>query len=91
MKTMAIKLVTGEELLGRSIADTTDYVIVSHARVVGLHQDQQGRMGVGMTEYLLTNPDAEIKIKRDNIVCQYGMSMEAEKAYLSNTSGISLG
>jgi len=90
MKTIALKLSTGEELIARVISDTTDYVIVSHARVVGLHQDSQGRVGVGMTEYSLTNTDAEVKIYNQHIVCKYETSSEAERSYITATSGIAL-
>jgi hypothetical protein len=90
MKTIAMKLVSGEELIGRSVSETATLTTISHARTMGLQQDQQGRYGVGMMDYILANKDCEISISKDKIITMYEPAVEVEKAYLSQTSGIQL-
>lgn len=92
MKCIALKLVSGEEIVGRvhSQSLNSDMITISHARVVGLQHDENGRMGVGMMDYTLTSRDAEISISKDKIITQFSMSAEAERAYLAHTSGIQL-
>ena len=90
MKTIAMKLVSGEELIGRYVSETSDQIFVTHVRTIGLQQDQQGRFGVGMMDYILANKDCQIKISTDKIIASYQPAAEVEKAYLSQTSGIQL-
>ena len=90
MKVVAMKLVSGEEIIGRVIEQDSVSVTMSHVRVVCLQQDQTGRYGVGMMDYIVSNKDCEITIDRDKAVTMFDASQEIEKAYLQNTSGIQL-
>lgn len=91
MQTIAMKLVSGEEVIARSIEHTTDAVTVSHVRTIGLQQaNAQGDVGIGMMDYILSNKDVQISINRSAIVATFDMAPEVERAYLSNTSGIQL-
>jgi len=92
MKTIAMKLVSGEEVIGRYIEQrTTDHMLtITHARTMGLQQDHQGRYGVGMMDYILANKDCDISISKDKIITMYEPAAEVEKAYLSQTSGLQL-
>ncbi len=85
-----MKLVSGEEIIARYISETTTLITVSHARVMGLQQDQQGRYGVGLVDYILANKDGTIGIRNDKIITMYEPSADVEKAFLSQTSGIQL-
>lgn len=85
-----MKLVSGEEIIGRVVNSGPVSVTMSHVRVVGLQQDQTGRYGVGMMDYVVSNKDCEINIAYDKAVTVFDASPEIDKAYLSQTSGIQL-
>ncbi len=90
MKTISMKLVSGEELIGRYVSETAILITITHARTMGLQQDQQGRYGVGMMDYILANKDCEISIFKDKLITMYEPAAEVEKVYLEQTSGIQL-
>lgn len=92
MKTIAMKLVSGEEIIARHIGNPTAFqgISVSHARTIGLQQGRDGEYGIGMMDYVLSNKDCTIEIADHSIIASYSPAPEVERAYLSNTSGIQL-
>lgn len=88
MKTIAMKLVSGEELIGRFCTETATEIKMSHIRVIGLQQDQSGNYGVGLVHYVVSAKDAELSIKKDKMITVFEPSAAVEKAYLQNTSGL---
>jgi hypothetical protein len=92
MKTIAMKLVSGEEIIARFIdaSPTRNGVTVSHVRTIGLQQGQNGDFGIGMMDYILSDKDCVIEIKNFAVIASYTPSHEVERAYLSNTSGFQL-
>ncbi len=95
MKTIAMKIVSGEELVGRFVAESPlphggIGVTMTHARVIGLQQDASGNYGVGLMDYVIAHKDGAITIGRDKIITSYEPDHAIEKAFLSQTSGLQL-
>ncbi len=85
-----MKLVSGEEIIGRYVTESTHSIMLSHVRTIGLQQDNQGRFGVGMMDYVVSNKDCNLDFKDTAWLVKFEPSREIEKAYLSNTSGLQL-
>jgi hypothetical protein len=94
MNIIGIKLINGDEVIGRVTAVNSgslavDDLAVDTPRIIGLQETQQG-MGLGFMPWTLGNPDATVVITRKDIACTYTPKAEIEKAYLSQTSKIQL-
>lgn len=93
MNTVSMKLVSGEEIIARDAAsefvkNSSDYRVVSHARIIGLQQDRNGQVGIGLMDYVLSNKDCVISISKSSIIAEFSPSIEVERAYQSNVSNI---
>jgi hypothetical protein len=91
MNVIAMKMTNGDELLGRLMGEYSDYYEVSHLQTAILQQDREGRFGLAMMPYLVTNTDAAVQVRKVNIVCVFDPDTDIEKNYLQRTSGIALG
>ena len=92
MKVLTLKLINGDEIIGREVDDdTTDNtILMSKVFVLRLHQSQDGSVGVGMMPWMISN-DAEIAFDRRNILAgPFIPPSDMERGYLSQSSGLQL-
>ena len=92
MKVVTLKLINGDEIIGREVDDdTTDNtILMSKVFVLRLHQGPDGQVGVGMMPWMISE-DGEITIHRRNILAgPFIPPSDMERGYLSQSSGLQL-
>ena len=92
MKVGTLKLINGDEIIGREVDyDTTDNtILMSTVFVLRLHQSQDGSVGVAMMPWMIS-ADGEIAIHRRNILAgPFEPPYEMERGYLSQSSGLQM-
>ena len=90
MNVVTLKLINGDEIIGREISDSTDKIELSKVFVLRLHQTADGQVGVGMMPWMISN-DAEIEFDRRNILAgPFTPPSDMERGYLSQSSGLQL-
>jgi len=83
---VTIKLITGEELVGKLVEEMTDGLKVSKPVVLSV-----GPQGVGMIPYLFTvNPNKEIVILNSAIITKTVCDKQFADQYIQGTTGIKL-
>jgi hypothetical protein len=82
--TVTLKLISGEEVVGR-LSDTTEsYFTLSKPMTFIM-----GPQGFGMVPYMFSAPqDAKIKIKESSVVAVAKTDEQINKQYLSQTSNL---
>ena len=90
MNVITLKLINGDEIIGREVGSTTDNIELSKVFVLRLHQGPDGQVGVGMMPWMISN-DGEIKFDRRNILAgPFTPPYEMERGYLSQSTGVQL-
>lgn len=90
MNVITLKLINGDEIIGREVGSTTDNIELSKVFVLRLHQGPDGQVGVGMMPWMISN-DGEIKFDRRNILAgPFTPPSDMERGYLSQSSGLQL-
>lgn len=92
MNVVTLKLINGDEIIGREVDDdTTDNtILMSKVFVLRLHQSQDGSVGVAMMPWMIS-ADGEITIHRRNILAgPFEPPYEMERGYLSQSSGLQM-
>ena len=87
-----MKLVSGEEVIGR-LADTNEKaLILEKARVLTVQPTPQGGMGLAMLPFLMGDPEGKCSIMVEAVIGEIVGSIppELEKGYLQQTSTIQL-
>lgn len=85
---IAIKLISGEDIIGKLVSNRTDNEIITldDARVIAPTQN-----GIGLMPVMMANPEAQISINRCAIaVNEISIVSELEKAYLAQVSKLDL-
>ena len=84
--TVSLKLISGEEVVGRIGDPTQDVVILTKPMTFIM-----GPQGLGMVPYMFSAPqDAKIKIKDSAIVAIVKTDDQVNKQYIQQTTGLSL-
>lgn len=84
-----LKLTSGEEILCFANEETR-VVYVSKPRILQVMHTPSG-LGLGLLNFLNSNPDvSDLPIDRSHIIACCAPEPETERAYLEQTSGISL-
>jgi hypothetical protein len=84
--TVSVKLISGEEVVGR-IGDPTDGTIILTKPMTFI----MGPQGLGMVPYMFSAPqDAKIKIKESAIVAIIKTDDNVNKQYIQQTTGLKL-
>ncbi len=91
-KVLHLKLINGEEIIGKSV-DTfhsEESVTLEKVRSLTIQPIRQGEAGIGMIPFMVGNPDGEIKIRKDHILGEpkEDMPKNLEDAYLQQVSGL---
>ncbi len=82
--TVTIKLVSGEEIIGKFISDDDKIVTLEKPLMLAMSQK-----GIGMAPVLMTvNPDTKLKFNRNAIVVIAHSDDEIAKQYTFQTTGI---
>ena len=84
--TVSLKLISGEEVVGRIGEPTQDVVTLTKPMTFIM-----GPQGLGMVPYMFSAPqDAKIKIKDSAIVAIVKTDDQVNKQYLQQTTGLTL-
>ena len=84
--TVSLKLISGEEVVGRIGEPTQDVVILTKPMTFIM-----GPQGLGMVPYMFSAPqDAKIKIKESAIVAIVKTDDQINKQYIHQTTSLSL-
>ena len=90
MNIVTLKLINGDEIIGREVGSSTNKITLTKVFVLRLHQTADGQVGVGMMPWMISN-DAEIEFDRRNILAgPFTPPSEMERGYLSQSSGLQL-
>jgi hypothetical protein len=85
MSVVIIKLLGGEEVIATRIAD-----VYCKARSFNVQQDQSGQPRVGLVPFIMTAPDAQLRLNQALVLAEISAPADIEKSYLQATSGIQL-
>lgn len=90
MKVVTLKLINGDEIIGREISSDVDTITVTKVFALRVHQAADGQMGVGMMPWMVSH-DEEITLDRRHIIAgPFTPPYDMERGYLSQTSGLHL-
>ena len=90
MNIVTLKLINGDEIIGRGVGSSTNKIELAKVFVLRLHQTADGQVGVGMMPWMISN-DAEIEFDRRNILAgPFIPPSDMERGYLSQSSGLQL-
>lgn len=90
MNVITIKLINGDEIIGREISSGTNTITLTKVHVLRVHQTPDGQMGIGMMHWMVSN-DGEITLDRRHIIAgPFTPPSDMERGYLSQTSGLHL-
>ncbi len=90
MNVITLKLINGDEIIGREVSNSTDEIVLTKVFVLRLHQGPDGSVGVGMMPWMISE-DGEIEFDRRNILAgPFNPPHDMERGYLSQSSGIKL-
>ena len=90
MNVVTLKLINGDELIGREVSSSTNKITMTKVFVLRLHQGPDGQVGVGMLPWMISE-DGEIELDRRNILAgPFSPPHEMERGYLSQSSGLQL-
>ena len=88
---LSMKLISGEEIIGRVEENDDDYITLSKVRLIQMVQTGPQQMGMAMAPYLATNIDGDIRIKQTAVMtAPVAPSEDAEKPYIQQTTTIAL-
>lgn len=81
---VTIKVLGGDEVVGRLVAEIDNDFIINKPHVV-----MMGQQGFGLAPYVLTaGPDYKITVKHEHVVCIVKTYEGVAKEYIKQTSGI---
>ena len=90
MNVITLKLINGDEIIGREVGSTTNSITLDKVFVLRLHQTQDGSVGVGMMPWMISE-DGEIEFDKRNILAgPFAPPHDMERGYLSQSSGLQL-
>ena len=97
MEITVVKLVSGEEVIGKLEEKTDDYIVLGNARSLMMQQGPDGQVGLGMVPFMpsadnpATDAESDIKIYSQFIMAKpMAIPSPLEEAYLRSTSKIAL-
>lgn len=90
-KVVAVKLVSGEEIIGGLVPD--GLLTVDRPRMLVMQHQPNGTVGVGMIPWMISNVDGKVTIKPEAVVARVDhddLPKGLVDGYLQQTSGIAL-
>lgn len=86
---IAIKLVSGEELIGKVLSETDSTVTLGDVLGLMAQQTQTG-MQIGLVPFMMSNPEGDLEFNTNAITTRTTPSAKLEQGYLERTSKIDL-
>ena len=82
--TVSIKLVSGEEVIGKFISDDDKVITLEKPLMLAMSQK-----GIGMAPILMTvNPETKLKFNKSSVMIMAHSDDEIAKQYIYQTTGI---
>lgn len=89
MTVKAVKLVSGEELIGEVIFEETDHIVLKNVLAILIRQDQQGNLGVGFLPFApYVGKNASFEFKKDKLTFAMEVDDQMRNQYNSIFGGI---
>ena len=90
MNVITLKLINGDEIIGREVYISTENIALTKVFVLRLHQGPDGSVGVGMLPWMIYE-DGEMEFGRRNMLAgPFTPPYEMERGYLSQSSELQL-
>jgi len=90
MNAITLKLINGDEIIGREVSSSTNKITLTKVFVLRLFQGPDGQVGVGMMPWMISNDeDTEFDL-RIILAGPFTPPHDMERGYLSQSSGIKL-
>ena len=94
MKVITLKLINGDEIIGREISSdvdsTTLSITLSKVFALRVHQAADGQMGVGMMPWVVSHDGEMILDRRHILAGPFLPPSDLERGFMSQTSGLLL-
>ncbi len=91
-KVVHLKLVNGEEILGKAADEYNkgSYITLEKVRSLTIQPTGPGQVGIGMLPFMVGDPEGEIKIPTHHIIGDPvgDVPKQLEDAYLQQVSGL---
>jgi hypothetical protein len=86
---IAIKIISGEELLGK--VKSEDDTTITLSDVLGLMAQQTATgVQIGLAPFMMSNPEGDLSVEKSAIVVRTTPSTDLERGYIERTSTIDL-
>jgi hypothetical protein len=82
---VSIKLISGEEIIGRLDDDTTECIKLNRPKSVSI-----GQQGLGMMPFMFLGGADNVTIKHNHIIVMVPAEKSAADQYVQGTTGIAL-
>lgn len=82
---VSIKLISGEEIIGRLDEDNADFVKLDRPKSVSI-----GAQGLGMMPFMFLSGSETVTIKHNHIIVMVPAEKSAADQYVQGTTGIAL-
>ncbi len=89
MSTQVLKLITGEEIIGKVLEDNEEYISLSNVRSIELVENDDG-LSVRLYPYMYSSQDAELDFEYEHIITYCLPDEELEKTYLEQCLNIDI-
>ena len=86
---IAIKLISGEELLGKVQSENDTSIVLSDVLGLIAQQTPTG-VQIGLGPFMMSNPEGDLGIEKNAIVVRTTPNADLEKGYMERTSKIDL-
>jgi hypothetical protein len=88
---IALKLITGEEVVGE-VKETLDKtkIIMLKPRTITIMRSPDGRQGLGLVPFSMSNIDATVEFSPEHVIAKLEPMKQVSDVYLQETSGIQL-
>jgi hypothetical protein len=84
-ETVSIKLISGEEIIGRLDEDTAECIKLNRPKSVSI-----GAQGLGMMPFMFLGGSDNVTIKHSHIIVMVPAEKSAADQYVQGTTGIAL-
>jgi hypothetical protein len=97
MEVTVLKLVSGEEVIGKVEEQNDEYIVLGNARSLMMQQTGDGQVGLGMVPFMpsadnpATDTESDVKVYKQFIMAQpTAIPSGLEDAYIRSTSKIAI-
>lgn len=84
-ETVSVKLISGEEIIGRLDEDTSEHIKLNRPKSVSI-----GAQGLGMMPFMFLGGADNVTIKHSHVIVMVPAEKSAADQYVQGTTGIAL-